>query len=84
MGTDEYTTRVEALHAMIEPYVIGTDGEQDYATHLRDESSFTSSLQTILTFLQGRVEAALNLSIDDNWEYSAQTNTRGAGGPPVQ
>ena len=77
LGTDAFADRVEELHNMIEPYVIGENGEQADATHLRDESSFTSSLATLQTFIAGRVQAALSLSLDDDFEYNpsaVQTN----------
>ena len=71
LGTDEYTQRVEELHEMLTPYVVWENGEESYATHLRNDAAFTSSLNTLLSFLEARVEASESLSITDDFEYSA-------------
>jgi spore coat protein H len=71
LDTDAYTARIKELHELISPYVVWENGEQADATHLRNEAAFTSSLDTLLTFIQGRIEAWKSLSLDDNFDYDA-------------
>lgn len=69
------TERIEQLHDMIAPYVVWNDGEQEGYTLLKNASSFTGSVNTLLTYIQGRIEAAADLSLDDDWEYDASNIT---------
>jgi len=88
LDTDEFSQRVEELHSMISPYVIGEDGENSEATHLRDDSSFTSSLSILQAYIEERITAANTLSLEESdWEYdptAVSTNVRGAGGQRPQ
>ncbi|MDA9129069.1 CotH kinase family protein [Candidatus Gracilibacteria bacterium] len=78
LSTDTFKERVTELHELIEPYVIGENGEQTDATHLNSDAAFTSSLSTLLTFIDGRIEAGESLSLDNNFEYSATAAGTGA------
>ena len=83
LDTDKFSQRVEELHSMISPYVIGEYGEEENATHLRDESSFTSSLSILQAYIEERINAANALSLEtSDWEYdptAVSVNARGAG-----
>lgn len=81
LETDEFKARVSELHDMIEPYVTGEDGETSNYTLLKNATSFTTSVDTILAHIADRVTLANELSVDDSFEYdeTIKTDTRPPG-----
>ncbi|PKL76838.1 MAG: spore coat protein CotH [Candidatus Melainabacteria bacterium HGW-Melainabacteria-1] len=51
-------SRYQAAQALIRPFVIGVDGEQDDATLLSSQAAFESSLSDLYTHLESRHSAA--------------------------
>ena len=76
LNTNEYTNRIEELHNLVSPYVIWDEWENEGYSFLKNESSFTNSLNTILNFITWRIKAASSLSLSDDWIYSQSNNTR--------
>lgn len=82
LDTDSFKERVSFLHNLISPYVVGNNGEQDGFTFLKNEAQFTSSLKTLLDFIEARIAVASALSLESDWDYDAtlESNQRGPGG----
>jgi hypothetical protein len=84
LETDAFTTRVEFLHELITPSVVGENGEQAGFTLLRNQEAFVASADALLAYVDGRIEAASNLSLESDWSYNASSTAQGfgAGVPP--
>jgi len=52
-------TRFQELHDLIQPYVIGSQGESNAYSNISSESAFENSLQTLIQHVNGRYQAAL-------------------------
>lgn len=80
LDTDEFKERVAYLHDLIEPYVIGDEGEQEGYTLLKSESAFTNSITELLAYIEERIALASEISLDSNWEYTGTGEAFNEGG----
>ena len=83
LDTDEFKERVVSLHDLIEPYVVGDDGEKGSYTFLKNDDDFAKSLETLMTHIEERIELASEVSLDSDWEYDetlGQKNDTGMRG----
>lgn len=68
--TEKNRTRFQDAHNLIEPYVVGAEGEQEGYTLLSGSNDFYTGFDSLITYAEQRCSAALQFLADEGFNPS--------------